>query len=49
MQITPLSQQQYKNFILDFKYTTTYYYDIEINPNEIFSISIDKKPFGFFT
>lgn len=45
MQITPLSQQQYKNFILDFKYTTTYYYDIEINPNEIFSISLVKKPF----
>ncbi len=46
MQITPLNPQQYKNFILNFKYTTTHYYDIEINPNEIFSITLVKKPFN---
>lgn len=46
MQITPLNPQQYKKFTIDFKYTTTYYYDIEINPNEIFSITLVKKSFG---
>lgn len=45
MQITPLNQQQYKSFTLDFKYTTTHYYDIEIKPDEIFSITLVKKPF----
>lgn len=46
MEIKLLDKSKYKNFALEFKYTTTDYYDIEINLNEIFSISLVKKPFG---
>lgn len=45
MEIIQLNQQQYKNFNLEFRYTTTYYYDIEINCNAIFSITLVKKSF----
>ena len=43
MQITLLDKKKYKGFNLEFKYTTNFYYDIIINPNEIFSIQLIKK------
>ena len=45
MQITLLDKEKYKGFNLDFKFTTKFYYDIIIDPNEIFSIKLVKKQF----
>lgn len=45
MQITLLNKEKYKGFNLDFKYTTKFYYDIIIDPSEIFSIQLVKKQF----
>ena len=46
MQINLLSTKEYEGHVLEFKYTTEYYYDVVIDPNEIFSINIIKRPFG---
>lgn len=46
MQITALDKKKYKGFTLEFKYTTEHYYDIIIDPNEIFSIKLIKKAYG---
>lgn len=45
MDITLLDKDKYKGFILEFKYTTNYYYDVEIGSDEVFSIKLVKKPF----
>lgn len=45
MEIRLLDKNKYKDFNLEFKYTTNYYYDIEIDQNEIFSIKLVKKPY----
>lgn len=46
MQITSLDKKEYKGFTLEFKYTTEYYYDVIVDPNEIFAIKLVKKPYG---
>ena len=45
MEITLLDKTEYKDFKLEFDYTTNYYYDVEIEQNEIFSIKLVKKPY----
>lgn len=45
MQITLLDKNKYKDFTLEFKYTSKYYYDIEVEAEEIFSIKLVKKTF----
>ncbi len=46
MEIILLDKIKYKDFTLIFNYTTDYYYDVEIDKNEIFSIKLVKKPYG---
>ena len=45
MQINLLKKKHYKGFVLDFKYKTNFYYDVERNPDEIFSIKLVKKSY----
>lgn len=46
MQLNLLSREEYKGYVLEFKYKTEYYYDVVIDPNEVFSIKIIKRSFG---
>ena len=46
LEIRLLDKNKFKDFALEFIYTTSHYYDVERNPNEIFSISLVKKPFA---
>ncbi len=46
MEIRLLDKDEYKGYALEFKYTTTHYYDVERNHEGIFSITLVKKPFG---
>ncbi|SCG82873.1 putative protein yyaR [Proteiniborus sp. DW1] len=45
MEIYLLDKKEYNKYKLDFKYTTKYYYDVEVDSNEVFSIKLVKKPF----
>lgn len=45
MEIKLLDKKEYKNFTLEFKYKTNFYYDIVLDPNEIFSLKLVKKQF----
>lgn len=45
MDIILLDKIEYKDFTLEFDYTTNYYYDVEIDKNEIFSIKLVKKTY----
>lgn len=46
LELVLLDKDKYKGFTVESNYTTTHYYDVEKNPNEIFSISLVKKSFG---
>lgn len=45
MEITLLDKTEYKDYTLEFDYTTNYYYDVDIDQNEIISIKLVKKPY----
>lgn len=45
MKLRLLDKEKYYKYNLDFRYTTKYYYDVEIDQSEIFSIKLVKKPF----
>ncbi|MDR7870131.1 MAG: GNAT family N-acetyltransferase [Tissierellaceae bacterium] len=45
MEIVLLDKTDFKDFPLIFNYTTNYYYDVEFNKSELFSIKFVKKKF----
>lgn len=46
MDITELDKTEYKNYPLHFQYQTDGYYDVDRNPNGLFSIRLIRKSFG---
>jgi len=46
LDITELDKTEYKNYPLHFQYQTDGYYDVDRNPNGLFSIRLIRKSFG---
>ncbi len=46
MDITKLDKTEHKNYPLHFQYQTDGYYDVDQDPNDLFSIKLILKPFG---
>ncbi len=45
MEIILLGKSEFKDYLLEFNYTTNYYYDIEFDNSRLFSVRLIKKPF----